>query len=66
MGFKMFHVADEPLFDNLLHCQIIAVPAAVMEHRQHPLFLLRERNQFAGFLHIKSKGFVDDDVLTGV
>ena len=66
MGFKMFNFADEPPFDNLLHAQIIAVPAAVMEYRQHPLFLFREGNQFTSLLHIEGKGFVDDDVLAGV
>ncbi|SWI86542.1 Uncharacterised protein [Klebsiella pneumoniae] len=66
MGLKMFHFADKPLFDNLLHSQIVAIPATVMEHRQHPLFFLRQRNQFAGLLHIQGKRFIDDDMFTGI
>jgi hypothetical protein len=47
MRLKVLNVADKSLFDNLFNAEEIAVPAAVVEDRKQPLFLLRQRNQLA-------------------
>ena len=65
MRFKEGYLPERSLAEQRFYRQKIAVPAAVMKHRQQSAKAFRQRIQLASLRQRHGKGFIDDDMLTG-
>ena len=65
VGFEMGDLTDESAVDDPLDAQIVAIPAAVLEHRHDPLTTIGGVDDRTGILQRQCERCVDHDVMPG-